>query len=125
MTEDNNHNNNSNNFQVKEIIKRDGRIVPFDVNKIADAIFKAAQTVGGDDKVLALTLAKDIEKVIAEKYQLSRPTVENVQDIVEKTLIERGHAKTAKSYILHRHTRGETRAQRALILGEQHAEEEN
>ena len=123
MTEDNNFDNN--NYQVKEIIKRDGRIVPFDVNKIADAIFKAAQVVGGDDKTLALIIAKDIEKVIAEKYQLSKPTVENVQDIVEKTLIDRGHAKTAKSYILHRHTRSETRARRALILGEQHAGEED
>ena len=71
MTEDNNFDNN--NYQVKEIIKRDGRIVPFDVNKIADAIFKAAQVVGGDDKTLALIIAKDIEKVIAEKYQLSKP----------------------------------------------------
>ena len=76
----------------KVIQKRDGSIVPFHKEKIAWAIFKAATAVGGDDWDKAESLADTVVSKLGEKS-----TVENVQDIVEKVLIESGHAKTAKA----------------------------
>lgn len=110
--------------QIKEIIKRDGRVVPFDVNKIAEAIFRAAMAVGGNNKELAFSLAKEISQELAQRYQDRKPTVEDVQDAVEKNLIENGHASTAKAFILHRHKRSEKRVRRELILGE-HARDDD
>jgi len=89
----------------KRIKKRDGKIVPYDKKKIADAIWAAAESVGGKDKKLARELADKVEFQLALKYGSDKiPSVENIQDIVEKTLIEEGHAKTAKAYILYRDT---------------------
>jgi len=86
-----------------EIKKRDGRIVAFDKAKITDAIFKAAQSVGGSDKQKADELSDAVVKYLEKTISPGQiPNVENVQDIVEKILIEYGHAKTAKSYILYR-----------------------
>ena len=110
--------------QIKEIIKRDGRVVPFDVNKIAEAIFLAAMAVGGSNKELAFSLAKEISQELTQHYQDRKPTVEDVQDAVEKNLIGNGHASTAKAFILHRHNRSEKRARRELILGE-HARDDD
>jgi len=100
---------------IKEIKKRDGRTVEFNKAKIADAIFKAARAVGGEDYNLAEKLAdivlKRVEKSIAPRVV---PTVEEVQDAVEKTLIEGGHAKTAKAYILYRDQRTKIRELKSL-----------
>ncbi|MEO0278218.1 MAG: ribonucleoside triphosphate reductase, partial [candidate division WOR-3 bacterium] len=91
--------------------KRDGRIVPFDRNKIADAIFKAAKAVGGSDRSRALQLASEVTLILYRNYfkNGSIPHVEEIQDIVEKVLIERGHAKVAKAYILYREKRRQAR----------------
>ncbi|MBU0457698.1 MAG: adenosylcobalamin-dependent ribonucleoside-diphosphate reductase [Nanoarchaeota archaeon] len=102
---------------IKEIVKRDGRLVEFDINKIKDAIFRAAESVGGKDKELAHSLALKVFDLLNEQFKNSIPTVDNVQDIVEKILIEEGHAQTAKAYILHRHKKDEERERRALITG--------
>ena len=102
---------------TKNIVKRDGRIAEYDVHKIADAIFRAAESVGGSDFELALSLAILIETQLIKIYKNTTPTVENVQDLVEKTLIEKGHAKTAKAYILYRHKKKEERQKRVFILG--------
>jgi len=89
--------------KVKQIKKRDGRIVPFNIDKITNAIFKAARAVGGEDRKKAERLAKEVQKILDKKYDgHAIPTVEEIQDIVEKVLIERGHAKVAKAYILYR-----------------------
>ena len=106
---------------IKTIIKRDGRIVDFDYRKIGEAIFKAALAVGGKDKERAMFLAKKVIQEL-EKENNNQPTVEQVQDKVEKVLIEEGHAKTAKAYILYRHKKNSERQQRALILGEKYSE---
>ncbi|MBA4383955.1 MAG: anaerobic ribonucleoside-triphosphate reductase [Anaerolinea sp.] len=87
------------------IRKRDGRIVEFDTSKIADAIFGAVKAVGGNDRELADELAAVVVRYVKEYSKQSVPTVEEVQDAVEKVLIERGHAKTAKAYILYRDRR--------------------
>ncbi|MBU0470231.1 MAG: adenosylcobalamin-dependent ribonucleoside-diphosphate reductase [Nanoarchaeota archaeon] len=109
--------------QIRSIIKRDGRIEEFNINKITEAIFKAAQTVGGKDDSLAKNLALEVCLLINQKFQNQIPTVDDVQDLVEKTLIENGHAKTGKAFILYRHKKNEDRERRALITGSGNAEE--
>lgn len=89
---------------ITKIQKRDGRTVPFSVDKITDAIYKAARAVGGNDYESAEQLAEKVCEML-EKQNFSSsnpPTVEQVQDTVEKVLVENGHAKTAKAYILYR-----------------------
>lgn len=103
---------------IKSIIKRDGRIVDFDLKKIEDAIFQAAESVGGKDRNLANSLAVKVLESLQKKFK-DKPTVDNVQDLVEKTLIEEGHARTAKAFILFRHQKDQEREQRALIIGKE------
>ena len=91
------------------IIKRDGRKVPFNIEKIANAIFKAAQTCGGTDFSVAMETAADVCGLYERENPGKVPTVEEIQDLVEKTLIEKGHAKTAKAYILYRYERTRSR----------------
>src|SRR5512143_2381347 len=87
-----------------KIRKRDGAVADFDKEKIVNAVFKAAQSVGGSDKAEAERVADKVIQYIKEKFaDTYTPTVEEVQDLVEKALIETGHATTAKSYILYRH----------------------
>jgi len=89
--------------KVQFIRKRDGRIVPFDLEKIVDAIFNAARAVGGDNRDIAQGVAQSVRDIVEIAYCNERiPTVENIQDLVEKMLIEKGHAKVAKAYILYR-----------------------
>jgi len=104
------------NMSVKEVRKRDGRVVPFEKKKITDAIFKAAQAVGGKDRRTAERLADEVVKILDEKYAETTPGVEDIQDVVEKVLIEWGHAKTAKAYILYRKQRTELRKLRDAEL---------
>ncbi len=97
------------------ITKRDGRKVPFNVEKIADAIFKSAQSVGGSDRDEAVRLSEMVcERV--DKQCDDIPTVEEVQDIVEKVLIEEGHATTAKAYIVYRHERTRAREMKTNLM---------
>ncbi|MCL2156293.1 MAG: ribonucleoside triphosphate reductase, partial [Leptospirales bacterium] len=94
---------NKNESDLKYIRKRDGRVVPFDIDKITDAIFKSAKAVGGTSRDTAVKAADSVYDILKIIYKDGRiPTVENVQDLVEKMLIERGHAKVAKAYILYR-----------------------
>ncbi|MCD6547698.1 MAG: adenosylcobalamin-dependent ribonucleoside-diphosphate reductase [Nanoarchaeota archaeon] len=102
---------------VKKVKKRDGRIVDFDQQKITNAIFKAAKAVGGKDYERAKFLSDQVVKILEEKYDgHTIPTVEEIQDIVEKVLIEHGHAKTAKAYILYRQKKTEIREEKKRIL---------
>ena len=92
------------NSMITKIQKRDGRTVPFSVDKITDAIYKAARAVGGNDYESAENLAEKVcELLEKENFSSSNPpSVEQVQDTVEKVLVENGHARTAKAYILYR-----------------------
>ena len=94
---------------IRKIVKRDGRTVDFDVSKIADAIFRAAQVLGGRDREMADYLAKQVELYLLEVCHNQIPNVEQIQDAVEKILIENGHARTAKEYILYRAERTRVR----------------
>ena len=95
--------------RIQTVLKRDRREVPFDESKIADAIFKAAQAVGGEDRQLAAELAGVVTIFLEREFEDSRPGIEDIQDVVEKVLIETGHAKTAKAYILYRQKRARRR----------------
>jgi len=102
---------------ISTIRKRDGKLVPYDNYKIANAIFKAAEAVGGKDFAVALTLAKNAEQAIGTKFHSnSIPAVEEIQDIVEKVLIEQGHARVAKAYILYREQHRRERNTRDVLL---------
>ena len=101
---------------VDKVRKRDGRVVAFDSNKITNAIFKAAQSVGGSDIEMAKKLSDRVVTLVNEKYTGKVPTVENVQDAVEKVLVEDGHYKTAKAYILYREEHKKMRDVKNLLL---------
>jgi len=111
-------------MSIKFVKKRDGRIVPFDKEKIAEAIFKAAQSVGGENKYLAEDLAEAVTLYLEKKFQSKIPSVEEIQDIVERVLIKTGHAKTAKAYILYRQKRANIRKVREGIKPEDLGERE-
>ena len=101
---------------IQKIIKRDGRLADFDVDKIADAIFKAAQVLGGRDREMSVYLAKQVELYLLEVCHNQVPTVEQIQDAVEKILIENGHARTAKEYILYRAERTRVRNMNSKLM---------
>lgn len=103
---------------MQKVIKRDGRIVSFDAEKIVEAIFNAAEATGGEDRTMAKQIGNRIITTLEESFSKNHyPTVEEIQDLVEKTLIEEGHAKTAKAYILYRHQRTEARHLQEKLLG--------
>ena len=98
------------------IRKRDDRIEPFNETKITDAIFKAAQSVGGEDRQTAMEVTLAVLKELSKQPDDYIYTVEEIQNIVEKTLIELGHAKTAKAYILYRAKRSMIREGRSELM---------
>ena len=95
--------------KISQVKKRDGRIVGFAESKIADAIFKAALAAGGEDRALADELGGVVTLFLEKHYAEAVPGIEDIQDMVEKVLIETGHAKTAKLYILYRERRARAR----------------
>ena len=102
--------------QIRQIIKRDGRTVEFNVDKIAEAIYKAAQVLGGRDYDMARFLARQVEVYLVEICHNEIPTVEQIQDAVEKVLIENGHARTAKEFILYRAERTRVRDMNTRLM---------
>ncbi len=98
------------------IMKRDGRVAGFHEGKITEAIFKAATAVGGEDKELAMELTLKVLKSLKNRFNGDIFSVEDVQDTVEKVLIEEGHAKTSKAYILHRDKRTRIRDARSELM---------
>lgn len=100
---------------ITEIIKRNGRVEIYNQEKIVHAIFKAATACGGSDYERAEEIGRQVVAVLHRNYSDKQPDVESIQDIVEKVLIENGHAKTAKAFILYREKRKSTREMDALI----------
>ena len=101
---------------IQQIVKRDGRRAPFEIEKIANAIFGAAQASGGQDYEMARGLAEQVEKTLEASVGEGIPTVEQIQDTVEKVLIESGHARTAKKYILYRNERTRVREMNTRLM---------
>lgn len=101
---------------INEIIKRDGRKVKFDERKITDAIYKSTKAIGKEDKELSLSLTVEVLKYLRNNYEGDSVTVEDVQDIVENILIESGHSKLAKAYILYRDQRSRIRSAKSDLM---------
>jgi uridine kinase len=100
--------------KIKSVVKRDGAIVDFTPQRITNAIYRAAVAVGGRDKRTSEVLADKVVHLLeGQTPEGELPTVEQIQDLVEKVLIEEGHAKVAKAYILYRAERARLREQRA------------
>ena len=101
---------------LSTIVKRDGRLVPFDEDKIAQAIQKAFtathQSKGMD---VCQTLAKEVAAK-ADQTLGSTPSVEQIQDLVESALIENGYVRTAKAYILYRAERTRSRDMQTRLM---------
>jgi ribonucleoside-triphosphate reductase len=88
---------------LKYVRKRDGRLEPFDQDRITNAIWKAANAVGERDMDLAKRLSDQVVRELRKRFgEDGVPTIEEIQDIVEKVLIENGRARMAKAYILYR-----------------------
>ena len=101
---------------ITEIIKRDGRRAPFRIEKITDAIFAAAQASGGQDYEMAQRLARQVVQLLDNENMITIPTVEQIQDTVEKVLVKNGHARTAKKYILYRNERTRAREMNTRLM---------
>ena len=100
--------------KIKEVIKRNGTIVPFNPERIMNAIYRSAVSVGGRDKSVAKELAdKVVEELESRSQEGFKPNIEEIQDVVEKILIEEGHATVAKEYILYREERKQKRESNA------------
>jgi len=99
--------------KIKQVVKRSGAVVPFNQDRITNAIYRAAVSVGGRDRATAENLSQQVVAMLEESIPAGQiPTVEDIQDIVEKVLIENGHARVAKHYILYRDERARRRNER-------------
>jgi ribonucleoside-diphosphate reductase alpha chain len=102
--------------KLEQIKKRDGRVTAFDATKITEAIWKAAASVGLTDKGVAKKLSGQIVARLESQLRPGEiPRVEDIQDLVERVLIESGHAPIAKAYILYRQKRAQIRRTKALL----------
>ena len=102
--------------KVQKVRKRDGREVDFDPEKISSAIFKATVCAHKPDSQLAKEMTgKVVQAVFHARKQDEIPTVEQIQDIVEKILMDSGHSDVAKSYILYRGERTALREKKELL----------
>ena len=101
---------------VHKIKKRNGTIVDYDIKKVEKAVEKAAQSSEPIKAIDAKKIAKEVDEKIAKTYKDEIPTVEQVQDIVEETLIELNYPRVAKDYILYRQKRTEARADKNVMV---------
>ncbi len=108
---------------ISQIQKRNGITVLFDAEKIITAIYHAAQSVGGRDKAVARDLSMKVLQELEQTFANAIPTVEQVQDIIEKVLIKEGHAKTAKAYILYRNEHAALRKEKMIVLEKEDSDE--
>jgi uridine kinase len=95
---------------LEHVVKRSGAIVPFNRERIANAIYRAAVAVGGRNRDRAEDLADQVVDFLAASLPADHtPHIEEIQDAVEKILIENGHAQVAKAFILYRDERNRRR----------------
>ncbi len=102
---------------LTKVRKRDGKEIDFSQDRITEAIWASAREVGGKDKELAKKLSDRVVQVLEEKFGgYTVPTVEQIQDLVEKVLVEGGHYETAKAYILYRKNREKLREAKSTMV---------
>ena len=98
--------------RIKYVIKRSGARVPFTPERISNAIYRAAVAVGGRDRTIADDLTRQVVEILEQNPDPDfTPHIEEIQDLVEKVLIENAHARVAKAYILYRDERARRREQ--------------
>jgi len=96
--------------KITHVVKRTGALVPFNKDRITNAIYRAAVAVGGRDRERSEILAKEVIEVLEKSHlEGDPPHIEEIQDTVEKVLIENGHAKVSKAFILYREERNRRR----------------
>ena len=101
---------------MKYVRKRDGKLEPFNQERITNAIWKAAKAVGGKNREQARFISDEVIAELRSRFgDDGCPTVEEIQDLVEKRLIENGRAQTAKAYILYRKQHQDMRELAALL----------
>ncbi|MFB5614153.1 MAG: adenosylcobalamin-dependent ribonucleoside-diphosphate reductase [Candidatus Nitrosomaritimum yanchengensis] len=103
---------------INEIRKRSGAVTAFNQDKISNAIYKALAATSKADRGLADQLAnKVVQKLVEQGFTNTRtPSVEDIQDIVESTLIDSGNSDIAKAYIVYRHERRKLRDEKMKVL---------
>ena len=106
---------------IDKVKKRDGRLIPFNPEKITRAIFLAASEVANKEGItadyqIASELTEEVRKLLNRKFAGKIPSVEDIQDAVIKVLIETGHAKTSETYILYRAERSRIRNSRSRLM---------
>jgi len=103
---------------INEIRKRNGTVTTFDLDKISNAIFQALAATSKADRGVADKLAGEVlDKLVEQGFTSAKaPTVEDIQDIVESTLIDSGNSDIAKSYIVYRHERRKLRDEKMRVL---------
>lgn len=102
--------------QINQIKKRDGKIVDFDQNNIAQAIYKSLNAIGRDDEELANQIAEKVVDALNSKFHpRSVPAIEEIQDLVEETMIKEGLVKAAKAYIIYREQHARLRDLKKLV----------
>ena len=96
---------------IQSIIKRDGRVVLYDQNKIAAAILRSLEASGDGNAADAARVANDVQRELEGRFPTQAPNIEDIQDAVERQLMNHGFSAAAKAYILYRANR--TRAREA------------
>ncbi|MEA3492990.1 MAG: ribonucleoside triphosphate reductase [Candidatus Margulisiibacteriota bacterium] len=101
---------------MEKIIKRNGRKVAFDQERITKAVAKAIAAVGDENQALATRLSDKVVQIIDKEFVSNIPSVEQIQDVVERVLMANGHVKVAKAYILYRRQRHEMRRLKSTFV---------
>ncbi len=101
---------------IYKVQKRNGSIADFDFNKIVSAIGKACKSAGEESSIEVVVIAKEVFVQLEELYPDRIPSVEDIQDVVEDTLIQYGYTEIAKIYILYREKRREVRDDKNVVV---------
>ena len=102
--------------KIANVIKRDGTMVPFDSDKIYNAIRKAGESTGEFGEQESYLLTAQVLKVLEHKFTETLPTIECIQDVVEQVLISANYFTTAKAYILYRADRTRVREMNTSLM---------
>ena len=100
---------------IKNIVKRDGRVVDFDSNRIRDAVYKAFIAVELEDGKKAESVSREVVRLLEEKFDGSTPSVEDAQDLVIQVLKKEGYEKVAREYQVYRQKKLEIRKLREKL----------
>ena len=101
---------------IQSIIKRDGRVVLYDQNKIAGAILRSLEAAGEGDAADAARVANDVQRELESRFPSSSPNIEAIQDAVERQLMNHGFNAAAKAYILYRANRTRAREANTVLM---------